>query len=131
MTATALYKSLSDEQRLRILHLLAVGPLCVCHLETILGESQVKISKQLRFLKDQELVESKRCAQWMVYSLSNPEDVLLRANLTALREDETLAAQLDGDMQRRTEIIREVEQQSLSHLLCEEACDCLPEVALS
>jgi len=81
-----LYKCLCDGQRLRILKLLESGPLCVCHLMEILEVDQVKVSKQLRYMKELGMVEGERMAQWMVYRLANPEDKLLLENLKCLED---------------------------------------------
>lgn len=84
MELDKLYKCLSDIQRIRILNLLMQGALCVCHLQEILDESQVKVSKQLQYLKRMGLVSAQREGMWMVYSLINPSHPLLVANLNAL-----------------------------------------------
>ncbi len=63
------YNCLCDEKRLRIVHLLAQSPLCVCHLQDILGLTQVAASKRLAYLRQRGLVESRRHEQWMIYSL--------------------------------------------------------------
>lgn len=72
MRATQLievYNCLCDETRLRIVHLLVRSPLCVCHLQDILGLTQVAASKHLAYLRQRGLVESRRHEQWMIYSL--------------------------------------------------------------
>ncbi len=71
------YNCLCDETRLRIVHLLAQSPLCVCHLQDILGLSQVAASKHLAYLRQRGLVESQRHEQWMIYSLpaARPREV--------------------------------------------------------
>ena len=48
MSLVQIYQCLCDETRLRILNLLHEGELCVCHIQDILGEPQVKISKHPR-----------------------------------------------------------------------------------
>ncbi len=63
------YHCLCDETRLRIVHLLAQSPLCVCHVQAILGLSQVATSKHLAYLRRRGLVESRRHEQWVIYSL--------------------------------------------------------------
>jgi len=82
----SIYRCLCDETRLRILHLLAARPLCVCHLQEILGESQVKISKHLAYLKGQGMVESRRDRNWMIYSLPRIKSRELTANLRCLQD---------------------------------------------
>lgn len=63
------YNCLCDETRLRIVHLLAQSPLCVCHVQDILGLSQVAASKHLAYLRKRGLAVSRRHEQWMIYSL--------------------------------------------------------------
>ncbi len=64
-----IYRCLCDETRLRILHLLSKGPLCVCHFQTVLQVPQVAVSKHLAYLRKQGLAASRRHGQWMIYSL--------------------------------------------------------------
>jgi ArsR family transcriptional regulator, arsenate/arsenite/antimonite-responsive transcriptional repressor len=81
-----IYECLCDETRLRILNLLRDGPLCVSHLQEIMNESQVKISKHLRYLKAKSLVEAKRSANMMIYHLPIEGNPHLEVNLVCLRE---------------------------------------------
>ena len=80
------YSCLCDRTRLRILNLLAKGPLCVCHVQTILGDSQVKISKHLAYLKQHGLVEVTREANWRIYRLPAKPSAALRSNLACLQD---------------------------------------------
>ena len=64
-----IYQCFCDETRLRILNLLSRGPLCVCHLQTLLDEAQVKISKHLSYLREKGLVDAERHQNWMIYAL--------------------------------------------------------------
>jgi ArsR family transcriptional regulator len=95
MDLVAIYQCLCDRTRLRILHLLSDGPLCVCHLQEILSEPQVKISKHLRYLKERGMVQAERQANWMIYRLPQKQPRELKANLACLqdcvREDTTFA----------------------------------------
>jgi ArsR family transcriptional regulator len=86
MDLVQIYQCFCDPTRLRILHLLAQSPLCVCHFQTILGESQVKISKHLGYLRDKGIVEVERDQNWMVYSLPPTRAPELEANLKCLRD---------------------------------------------
>ena len=65
----AITKALSDENRLRAMMALAGGELCVCHLQAVLGEPQVKVSKHLAYLRRNGLVEARRSGSWMVYGI--------------------------------------------------------------
>jgi ArsR family transcriptional regulator len=81
-----IYQCFCDHTRLRILHLLGNGPLCVCHFQSLLDESQVKISKHLAYLKDKGLVEAHRYQNWMIYSLPAKRSAELEKNLKCLQD---------------------------------------------
>jgi len=81
-----IYECLCDGTRLRILNLLLQGPLCVCHLQSVLGESQVKISKHLGYLKARGMVEVGKAGNWRVYRLSDRRPAELEANLRCLQD---------------------------------------------
>jgi len=81
-----IYECLCDRTRLRILHLLLEGPLCVCHFQSVLREPQVKISKHLGYLKRHGLVESERSGNWMIYRLPARRPAQLSANLACLQD---------------------------------------------
>lgn len=91
-----LYKGLGDETRLRILNLLAVSPLCVCHVQGVLGKSQVLISQHLAYLRQRKLVTARRYRHWMIYALPSVRPPALEANLRCLQE----AAQADPALRR-------------------------------
>ena len=108
MEYVQVYKCLCDEQRLRILNLLKEGPLCVCHLMEILGADQVKVSKQLRYMKGLGMVEGERQAQWMVYRLAEPENPLLVENLKCLQDCAGEALAFRKDLARREELLKRI-----------------------
>jgi ArsR family transcriptional regulator len=83
---TQIYECFCDETRLRLLHVLGPGPLCVCHFQAILDEPQVKISKHLGYLKARGLVECEREGNWMIYSLPAKPSRELRTNLACLQD---------------------------------------------
>jgi ArsR family transcriptional regulator, arsenate/arsenite/antimonite-responsive transcriptional repressor len=68
-----LFKSLADETRLRILWLLiAKEELCVCDIMGVLGITQSKASRHLRYLYHLGWVTDRREGVWMNYRLSVP-----------------------------------------------------------
>jgi len=86
MELIQIYKCLCDVTRLRVLNVLAQGPLCVCHFQEILGEPQVKISKHLAYLRARGLVEVEREGNWMIYELPVKPSRELKANLACLQD---------------------------------------------
>ena len=86
MKLLSVYQCLCDPTRLRLLHLLSIRALCVCHFQEILGEPQVKISKHLAYLKARGMAKSRRHQNWMIYSLPARRNCDLENNLRCLRE---------------------------------------------
>ena len=86
MELLKIYECLCDRTRLRLLNVLAQGPLCVCHFQEILREPQVKISKHLAYLRQRGLVEVERAGNWMIYELPAKPSGEIKANLACLQD---------------------------------------------
>lgn len=112
-----IYKCFCDQQRLRILNLLNEGPLCVCQLMEILDADQVKISKQLRFMKKLGMVNGVRCAQWMVYRLADTSNPLLQENLKCLQDCKGEGAIFRKDLKKRQSLLAKTTPDSPIHSL--------------
>ncbi|MDP2311301.1 MAG: metalloregulator ArsR/SmtB family transcription factor [Pseudomonadota bacterium] len=72
--ATGLLKALADDNRLRIVSLLARGELCVCHIASALELSQPNVSQHLVVLKSAGVVEGERRGSWIYYRLLGEQD---------------------------------------------------------
>ena len=86
MDLVRIYECLCDVTRLRLLHVLGQGPLCVCHFQAVLAEPQVKISKHLAYLRERGLVTCEREGKWMIYALPAKLSPELRSNLACLQD---------------------------------------------
>jgi DNA-binding transcriptional ArsR family regulator len=104
-----IYQCFCDRTRLRILHLLTHGPLCVCHFQDLLGESQVKISKHLAYLKEKGLVASHRHQNWMIYCLPPQKSAELEKNLQCLQDCVQTEPAFVADLQKLKTLRCEVE----------------------
>lgn len=82
----SIYQCLCDETRLRILNLLSVSPLCVCHIQQALGKSQVVCSQHLAYLRERGMAVGRRHGHWMIYSLPAAPSPELEANLKCLQD---------------------------------------------
>jgi len=65
-----MFRAFSDKTRLRILHLLRGGELCVCDIMEILKLPQAKTSRHLGYLRRAGLVEAREAGLWSFYSLT-------------------------------------------------------------
>jgi DNA-binding transcriptional ArsR family regulator len=68
-------KALSDPTRLKIVHLLKNGELCVCEINSALNKPQPTISHHLNILKKAGYLKWRKEGVWIHYSLSNPKIV--------------------------------------------------------
>ena len=86
MELVQIFRCFCDETRLRILHLLAQGPLCVCHFQDVLKLPQVAISKHLAYLRANGLVMARRHEKWMIYQLPEKVPAELDRQLRCLQD---------------------------------------------
>lgn len=66
-----LFKVFGDSTRVRILFVLFEAEVCVCDLAKVLNMTQSAISHQLRILKQNKLVNSRREGKSVFYSLAD------------------------------------------------------------
>lgn len=67
-------KALSDANRVKMMKMLQVRPLCVCEITDALGIAQSTTSKHLKILEDAELVRSVKDGLWVDYTISDGAD---------------------------------------------------------
>src|SRR5579864_2376541 len=65
-----LFRAFSDRTRLRILHMLTDGELCVCDLVSVLNVPQPKVSRHLSYLRRSSLVQVRKDGLWCYYKLA-------------------------------------------------------------
>jgi ArsR family transcriptional regulator len=65
-----IFRAFSDRTRLRILHMLRGGELCVCDIVAVLGVPQPKASRHLAYLRRAGLVTARKQGQWSYYQLT-------------------------------------------------------------
>ena len=104
MDLIQIYQCFCDRTRLRILHLLGQGPLCVCHLQEILSEPQVKISKHLAYLRTRGMVRAERSGSWMIYSLPVKPEMELESNLKCLQDCVQTDPEYKQDLRKLAEL---------------------------
>jgi len=86
MTSTPrFFRALADRTRLRVVNLLARGPLCVCDIQYILGQPQSSVSRHLAHLRASGLVRDHRDGMRIFYELTGWDSGLRCGVLEALR----------------------------------------------
>lgn len=81
--AARLFRAMGDAPRLRLLHLLTGGEVCVGELVTTLGEKFSTVSQRLRILRAEGLVTRRRDGSHVYYTLADDHVKSLMANALA------------------------------------------------
>ncbi len=85
----ALFKTLGDPNRLRILWALDHREMCVCDLALFLGVSESAVSHQLKQLRQLSLVTNRREGPVIYYRISNSQACrLIQLALEQIRENQ-------------------------------------------
>jgi ArsR family transcriptional regulator len=80
-----IFKTLSDNNRLRILKMLQVKPLCVCEIREILQLASSTVSQHLSILKNEGFILEERDGKWVNYLINQmPDDRRISAILSQL-----------------------------------------------
>ena len=95
-----LFRAFSDLTRLRILHLLRGGEVCVGDLVKILKVPQPTASRHLAYLRRAGLVQSRRQGLWAYYSLASAKGPFHKSLLDCLGECFREVPELEGDARR-------------------------------
>jgi ArsR family transcriptional regulator len=66
-----IFKTLGDPTRLKIIHALSSGEMCVCDIAAALGMEHSAISHQLRILRNMRVVKFRKQGKEAVYSLDD------------------------------------------------------------
>ena len=67
----ARFKVISEPSRLKILLAIAGGELCVEHITTAVGGNQSAVSHQLKILRDNKIIKSRRNGKNVLYAISD------------------------------------------------------------
>ena len=99
MSITTVLKALGDETRIRIINLLHIEKLCVCEIEEILNINQSNTSRHLSKLKNANLIDSEKEAQWVYYYIN--KDILAQYSfIKSLLDDLVKNTQCKNDIVR-------------------------------
>ncbi|MFD2200296.1 ArsR/SmtB family transcription factor [Shivajiella indica] len=86
-----IFKALSEEPRVRILHLLLQNrELSISDLELILDFTQTKTSRHLGYLKNAGLVGSRRVDQWIFYYILDESQEIIQQIFKFIQKDMNL-----------------------------------------
>jgi len=89
------FRAMADATRVRILHLLREGALCVGDLVSVLGVPQPTASRHLAYLRRSGLVLDERRGQWSFYKLAPAHSKFHAKVLDALQAGESRRTRAD------------------------------------
>jgi ArsR family transcriptional regulator len=96
-TVDLMFRAFSDRTRLRILHVLRDGELCVGDIVSILDVPQPRVSRHLAYLRKANLVTIRKTGTWSHYSLSPASSKFHRKLLECLAKCFTEVPELQAD----------------------------------
>ena len=103
------FKALSDANRIRILKMLEVRPLCVCEITAVLGLAASTVSKHLSILRDAGLIFDMKEGKWVNYYLNTTSQKnYVRELLPLIREWLPDEAQIAKDREQVNVVNREI-----------------------
>src|SRR2546426_5570941 len=70
---SGIFQIMGDSSRLKILHCVSQGDVCVCDLSAVLGMNVSAVSHQLRLLRTLNLVKPRREGRVVYYSPFHPQ----------------------------------------------------------
>lgn len=95
-----MFRAFSDRTRLRILHLLLKGEMCVCDIVSITRVPQPTASRHLAYLRRAGLVQARKDGLWMHYKLAPAKTSFHSSLIKCLRECFRDVPELAADAQR-------------------------------
>ncbi|UCF10919.1 MAG: winged helix-turn-helix transcriptional regulator [Candidatus Bipolaricaulota bacterium] len=99
-----MFRAFADRTRLRILHLLQDGELCVSDIISILRLPQAKVSHHLNYLRRAGLVDMRKEGLWCFYQLRAAQTPFHQKLLACLGQCFTGVPGLAADRERAAKI---------------------------
>ncbi len=103
-TVDSMFRAFSDRTRLRILHVLRGGELCVGDIVDSLRAPQPRISRHLAYLRKSHLVVVRKSGLWSHYSLAPAKTPFHRKLLECLAKCFSEVPELQADSARAAKI---------------------------
>lgn len=102
------FQALSDVNRIRILMMLQIRPLCVCEVTSILQLATSTVSRHLSILRDTGFVTDDKEGKWVNYSLvKSPGKPYIDQLLSILAESLSDNGTIKRDAQRVLSVDRD------------------------
>jgi ArsR family transcriptional regulator len=99
-TVNLMFRAFSDRTRLRILHLLLKGEMCVCDIVSITRVPQPRASRHLAYLLRAGLIVKRKQGLWAYYRLTPAASPFHRSLIKCLKECFRDVPELAADAKR-------------------------------
>jgi ArsR family transcriptional regulator, arsenate/arsenite/antimonite-responsive transcriptional repressor len=104
------FKALSDSNRLRILKMLQLRPLCVCEIQAVLNLATSTVSKHLSILREAGFIYDVKENKWVNYYIeSDTSNEMINALLSLMNKDMSNQQQVLKDK----ELVKKVDRNQL------------------
>ncbi|MDH5474064.1 MAG: metalloregulator ArsR/SmtB family transcription factor [Cyclobacteriaceae bacterium] len=93
---TQVFKSLSDESRIRILYLIyKKNEMCISDLEHILDFTQTKTSRHITYLKNSGILNVRKQDQWVFYFIKDELRDIIKQIFSFFDKDQLLLLDIE------------------------------------
>jgi len=99
-----MFRAFSDRNRLRILHLLQDGEMCVGDIVDVLQVPQARVSRHLAYLRRAALVVTRKEGLWSFYSLAPAQSDFQKNLLECLGKCFREVPEIKADAARATKV---------------------------
>ena len=99
------FQALSDTNRIRILKMLEVRPLCVCEITEVLKLANSTVSKHLSILRDAEFILDEKDGKWVNYFLNDSKKNVYVTKLLPLISDWLPDDEVISDDRKKVKIV--------------------------
>lgn len=99
-----MFRAFSDRTRLRILHVLLNGEMCVGDIVSILVLPQSRVSRHLAYLRKAGLVNVRKSGAWSYYSLGVADSPFHKKILSCISECFSEVPELQADEARAAKL---------------------------
>ena len=100
-------KALGDENRLRIVMMLKIRPLCVCEMHEVLNIALSTISAHLKLMRSIGILDDEKDGRWVTYRLVK-ENTFFHGLLKVLEKELQNNQRIQNDRRMISSITREI-----------------------
>lgn len=98
-------KAVADKNRMRIMLMLSVRPMCVCEMDSVLGIALSTISAHLKQMRSAGVIKSEKDGRWVIYHLA--DNPLVQSIVKDIKSELADDKEVKADLSKISNLCRE------------------------